>query len=504
MALRTPNPGTLYDVAIVGYGPTGALLARLLGKQGGSVAVFERAAGPYPLPRAVHFDGEVMRVFQSAGITAELEPVVRASSKGMHFVNAVGHNLMIRRAIEGLGPQGWHSNYYFHQPDLENVLRRSAETCEHVHVKHSAEVVSITEEDSFARLQVRENGHPAASDFKARFVVGCDGANSTVRGIIGLGWEDLGLKQRWLVADLVLRRPPSEYPHLADYTVQYCDPAGPMTACYVTGHRRRWEMMIRPDEAPEDVSRPDNVWKTLSRWITPEDAELERTAIYTFRSLIANGWRRGRLMIAGDAAHQTPPFLGQGLCAGIRDCANLAWKLERVLKGSSPDSLLETYESERRPHVHAFIDLAVQVGKVIQADGAAAEERDRQFQAGGPREFEYPQPQLGPGIHVGPLPAGQISVQPFLSSGMRFDDAAAGRFALVSRQADDLKGDDQARRSLEDMGGTFVADPAFGAWLAEQHAVAAIIRPDGYVFGMAADAARLPALVRELRDALSR
>jgi 3-(3-hydroxy-phenyl)propionate hydroxylase len=300
-------------------------------------------------------------------------------------------------------------------------------------------------------FQVTDRGTGSSSEFQAKYVVGCDGANSGIRRIMGSTQEDLGLQQLWLVADLILRRPQSEFPNLPDYTIQHCDPAQPMTACYVTGRRRRWEMMIRPHETPEQVADPANVWKTLSRWVGPDDAILERTAIYTFRSLIANGWRKGRLMIAGDAAHQTPPFLGQGMCAGIRDCANLAWKLERAAKETSDDSILDTYESERRPHVHAFIDLAVKVGEVIQADGPAAAERDRQFEAGGPRVFNYPQPQLGPGIHEGPLPAGQLFPQPFLSDGVRFDDAAGDGFVLVELEAIN-SADDATRKIREELG----------------------------------------------------
>jgi 3-(3-hydroxy-phenyl)propionate hydroxylase len=174
-----------------------------------------------------------------------------------------------------------------------------------------------------------------------------------------------------------------------------------MTLVYVGGNRRRWEIMLMPGDDACSIAHPDSIWRLISRWITPEDAILERAAIYTFHSVIAKGWRKGRLLLAGDACHQTPPFLGQGMCAGIRDCVNLAWKLEAILGGLARDSLLDTYESERSPHVHAFIQLAVDLGGVIQTtDAKIARTRDASFACGGPRMFDFPQPQLGPGVWI--------------------------------------------------------------------------------------------------------
>ncbi len=247
-------------------------------------------------------------------------------------------------------------------------------------------------------------GAPARS-LRARYVVGCDGARSIVRRVLGATMEDLGLHQPWLVFDALLRRDVA----LPDYTVQHCDPRRPMTSCNVTGRRRRWEIMLMPGDDPDTIARPEHVWPMLTRWIGPQDADLERCVVYTFHSVIAHGWRRGRLMIAGDAAHQTPPFLGQGMCAGIRDAANLAWKLDAVLHGRVDDSLLDTYESERAPHARAFIELAVRLGDVIQAtDPAVVERRDREFLQGETRIFEFPAPRLGPGWHSGAGVAGTV------------------------------------------------------------------------------------------------
>ena len=484
----------MLDVAIVGYGPVGALLARLLGRQGLAVRVLERAAAPYPLPRAVHFDGEVMRIFQSAGVADAMSAVTRASSHGMHFVNAEGRTLMIRRGNDGPGPQGWYHSNYFHQPDLERVLREAAESCPSVQTSFGSEVTDIEEAGDHARVTLASGG-----SLQARYVVGCDGARSLVRRLIGAEYEDLGLRQPWLVTDLVMHPGRAEALRLPNYTVQHCDPRRPMTACCVTGNRRRWEMMLLPGDDPVEIAKPGVAWKHLSRWVTPADAELERTAVYTFQSVIADRWRRGRLLIAGDAAHQTPPFIGQGMCAGIRDCANLAWKLERVLRGRSGDGLLDTYETERKPNVHAFIDLAVRVGEVIQADGDAAVARDRRFAEGAPEVFDFPPSRLGAGAHDPVLPAGELFPQPRLADGRLMDEAIGNRFAVLgSRHVIDQArpASESAWRAMDTM--EITGEPQVEHWLAERKLAAVILRPDRHIAGVAADAASLIALSQRL------
>jgi 3-(3-hydroxy-phenyl)propionate hydroxylase len=213
--------------------------------------------------------------------------------------------------------------------------------------------------------------------------------------------------------------------------------------------------------------------------------------VYTFHSVIATGWRKGRLLLAGDAAHQTPPFLGQGMCAGIRDVDNLAWKLALVIRGRAPDSLLDTYETEREPHVREFIALAVKLGDVIQTtDPAVAAERDRGFQSGAPEIFEFPAPGLGPGLHTGAgAPAGQPFPQPELADGRLLDDVIGVNFALLAKRSL-LDGADAATRARLDRTATALVDdtsPAVAAWL-EQHGTSAVLlRPDRYIVGTAID-----------------
>ena len=476
----------VFDVAIIGYGPAGAGLANLLGQAGLSVCVLEKEAAIYPLPRAIHFDGEVMRIFQSAGLRAQVEAISRPGLKGMHFVNASGETLLIRGGTAAHGPHGCANNYYFHQPELEQVLRDGVARFANVQVRLQHEVVQITQTPEHVQLAVTDLQHGGHSEVRARYVVGCDGARSLVRKEIGSQLKDLGLHQPWLVFDVLLK---DGAPSLPDHTVQHCDPVRPMTYCNVTGRRRRWEIMLMPGDDPATLVLPQTLWSLVSTWLTPAQADIERAVIYTFHSVIAQGWRKGRLLLAGDAAHQTPPFLGQGMCAALRDVANLSWKLQAVLKGRAPDALLDSYESERSPHVHAFIELAVRLGDIIQTtDPVLARERDQRFQAGQPEIFEFPSPRLGPGALVGTqTPVGQPFPQPTLADGQLLDARLGNRFAVIGRSVL-LNGVAQVTRQAWRQADVVVlpaTDPTLSAWLDKHDVDALMLRPDRYISGTA-------------------
>ncbi len=492
----------MFDVAIVGYGPVGAILANLLGQAGLAVAVFERDPDVHPLPRAVHFDGETMRVFQSAGLAEAVAALARPSSKGMHFVSASGRTLLIRRGKAGPGPHGWPSNWYFHQPLLEKALRDGVARFAGVRAFLRHEVFALDEAADHVTLRTEDLSCGTLHAFEARYVIGCDGARSLVRRLIGSTMEDLGLHQPWLVVDLLVKPGSARARRLPDHTIQRCDPARPMTAVYVGGERRRWEIMLMPGDVPAEMAHPDRLWPMLARWLGPEDATIERSAVYTFHSLIATVWRRDRLALAGDSCHQTPPFLGQGMCAGVRDAAALAWRLELVLRRGAADSLLGSYESERRPHVRAFIELAVRLGAVIQAtDATVAERRDRQFSDREPEMFDYPEPQLGPGVRDdAPPPVGVVFPQPEIGDGRQLDDAVGNRFAVIGMPGVIAAVDAGARARWEALDAAVIDAPGaeITAWLGARRAQALILRPDRYLFGLARDAAELAGLSRRL------
>ena len=440
----------MYDIAVVGFGPTGATLANLLGLQGYKVAVLERDAEPSPLPRAVHFDGEMMRVFETAGLATELLGVIRPSG-GIRHVNTAGQIMIERKPALGTGPHGWATNYLFHHPHLEAALRRGAERFADVFYD---EVRSIHQTVDSVQLETKSRV------IKAKWAVGCDGARSMVRQAIGSAHDDLGLHQPWLVVDVLMEREVD----LPVQTVQYCNPARPVTAVKGTGRRRRWEIMLMPGDVAQTMTHPENVWRVLEPWIRPGDAEIERAAVYTFHSLIAKRWRDRRIFIAGDAAHQTPPFLGQGMCAGIRDAANLAWKF-------AYPQWLDSYQSEREPHVRVYIEEALRLGAIIQTtDAQVAAERDRRYLEGGKEEMVNLSPPLGPGAHFD----GRVFPQPVLADGRRLDEAIGGyRWAVLS---------------------PFPVETALRVvpWHGDE---AIVLRPDRYVYGRAKTKAQLEKLL---------
>ncbi len=506
-----------FDVAIVGCGPVGALLANLLGQAGVSVVVIEREAAIYPLPRAIHFDGEVMRIFQSAGLCDAVEAITRPGLHGMRFVNASGETLLTRGGSALIGPHACANNHYFHQPELEAVLRAGLQRFSHVTVLAQHEVTALADTHDEVALTLQDLRSPQAgagqgvSTVHARFAIGCDGARSLVRKTMGSPNRDLGLHQPWLVFDAILNEDQADLPQLPSHTVQHCDPARPMTYCNVTGRRRRWEIMLMPGDDEAQLLRHETLWALIARWLKPGQATIERAAIYTFHSVITEGWRggqHGRLLLAGDSCHQAPPFLGQGMCAGMRDAANLAWKLALVLRGQAGDALLDTYEAERAHHVEAFVKLAVRLGDIIQTtDTALAEERDRKFLTGKPEIFEFPAPGLGPGLVArlggqgAGLPVGQTFPQPRLSNGQLLDEVLGRRFAVLAEPGllDAASAACKATWQHFDVMALPAADPPLSEWLLQHGVKAVMLRPDRYILGMARNTDELEQLATCLR-----
>ncbi len=364
-------------------------------------------------------------------------------------------------------------------------------------VRARCAVTGVTEHEDGVTIAVTDQSTGATTSVEARYLVGCDGARSLVRQIIGSELDDLGFRERWLVLDVILNQ---ERPDLGDFTVQFCNPARPATYVRGTGKRRRWEISLLPDEDAQTMEQPEQVWRLLKSWLTPEEATLERAACYTFHSAIATRWRRGRLLIAGDAAHLTPPFLGQGMCAGIRDAANLGWKLGRVLRGLDPDALLDTYQTERMPHVRAYIELAVRLGGLINTK--AAEAALAVGSAG--RDSEAPRmesiaPRLGPGLAAGwDAAAGRVAPQPVLADGMRLDDRVGYRPVLLLRRDATLMPDALDWLRQRDVAVIDDDVPGLQDWLLDLGAVAVVVRPDRYVLGAARAPDDVGALIAEL------
>src|SRR5262245_33082843 len=389
-----------YDIAIVGYGPVGQLLAILLGQRGWSVAVFEKQPATYPLPRAVHFDHEVGRILQAAGVADGLAGLTETADV-YEWRNATGETLLSFGSKEA-GMSGWPEANMFAQPELEQLLDARARSLTGVEVYRGHEVVALDAAPAAVTLQVTAPGG-RRTNVQARFVVGCDGANSFVRSHVGTTVTDLGFFFDWLIVDILPHRPKVWEP----LNIQICDPARPTTLVSGGPGRRRWEFMRLPGESIEELNTVETAWRLLAPWdVTPANATLERHTVYRFQARWADTWRKGPLLLGGgDAAHQMPPFAGQGMCSGLRDAANLFWKLDLVLAGAAPPSLLDTYPSERVPHVRATIDFSMALGKVIcTADPAEAAARDAAMIAAaaeGAPATSPPSLAIGPGVLLG-------------------------------------------------------------------------------------------------------
>ncbi|MBS0562137.1 MAG: bifunctional 3-(3-hydroxy-phenyl)propionate/3-hydroxycinnamic acid hydroxylase [Proteobacteria bacterium] len=481
------------DVAIIGCGPVGATLANLLGMQGIATIVLEREATIYNLPRAVHFDDEVMRLLQTVDLAEEMRNRVHVSP-GMKFVDDAGRLLLDWSRPMEAGPQGWHASYRFHQPELEAVLRDGMARFSCVSMRLRTEVFALDQDAGGVTLRFEDLATGEIGACRARYVVGCDGARSLVRRLMGAPMEDLGFHERWLVVDAILKRP---RPDLGDHSVQYCSRRRSATYVRGTGNRRRWEIAVHPDEDCAAMTQPAHVMKLLKSWVGPEDVALERHALYTFHSAIAPVWRSSRLLIAGDSAHLTPPFLGQGMCAGMRDAGNLAWKLGRVLRGLNDDALLDTYQSERSPHVRAYIELAVRLGGLINTKAMEAAIPASVLQGGEASKMRSIAVPLGPGVAPGWNGiARQIAPQPLLADGRRLDDAVGYRFAALMLPEFDRSLPAHARDRLAERDVAIVQDnsPATSSFLRSADASAILVRPDRYVLGAVRSIQELTAL----------
>ena len=267
----------------------------------------------------------------------------------------------------------------FNQPALEARLEARAAELPSITVRRGVEAVALTQDVDGVTISARDRDG-AAVEVRSRYAVGCDGANSTIRQLLDIPSTDLGFFYDWLIVDVILNEPRVYDP----INVQVCDPARPTTAVSGGPGRRRWEFMRLPTESLDDLNDADAAWELLAAWdVTPQNATLERHAVYTFSARHAERWRRGRVLLAGDAAHLMPPFAGQGMCSGIRDAANLAWKLDTVLAGRSSAAVLDSYEEERLPHARGVIDLSIELGKIICVpDPAEAAARDEIMSAG--------------------------------------------------------------------------------------------------------------------------
>jgi 3-(3-hydroxy-phenyl)propionate hydroxylase len=488
-------------VVIVGAGPVGLAAATLLGQYGVDCLVLDRWEGVYPQPRAVHLDDEIYRVLVRLGIGDQFAAVSRPT-RGLQLID---RNRRVFATFDRAGDRGRHGHpraNMFDQPELEHLLRSNLADQTTVSLRGSVEVTGIAQ-DGRGRVRVdftdRLTDEPES--VLATYVLGCDGANSLVRAAIGATMEDLKFEQRWLVVDVASMVELDQW----EGVHQVCDPDRAATYMRIGDTRYRWEFRLLPGETAADFQSIEALRPLIGPWvegIPSEQLELVRVAEYTFRAQLADVWRDRNVFLLGDAAHLTPPFIGQGLCAGVRDSMNLSWKIAGVLSGDLPESVLDTYEVERKPHARALIRLAKLIGVSMTRGGGAG---DLLRRAVAPRlhwvpglrdrllDSETPalrRSELVEGRRPGKSLNGRLCPNALLSEDVRYDDVTRGGFVFVSGAPLSPQ-----QRAVLAGRGTEVLEVEPGSpldtWLNDGNAVAALVRPDFTVLRAGRDVAGL-------------
>lgn len=474
----TPDAPPGVDVLVVGGGPVGVAVALVAAHRGLSARVLERSDDVYQLPRAIVMDDEVQRVFQGLGLGEGLAALT-TPLRGAEFVDVAGRRIVgIEMPEPVVGPLGQHLLVAYDQPELEAWLRDRAQAAG-VDLRLGVTVTAVGQDDARAWADTGGERHTG------RWLVAADGAASPTRKALGIEFEDQGFDQEWLVVDLDVTDDEART-SLPDLVQQICDLDRPTT--YVPGHGRyrRWEFQLQEGEDPVALAEPATVWRLLDEWVEPHQAVLRRAVVYRFHATVAARFRADRIFLAGDAAHQMPPFLGQGLGAGLRDAANLGWKLEAVAAGRASDRLLDSYKVERRPHSAATVAHAVATGRLIdQFAGRVDSGTPEDAAYGGGRSL----PHLIAGLVTGDHPlVGHQVPQPAPG----WDDRLGPGWAVLARRPEVVA---EAAARLD--AAVVLLAPSELADLVEEDG-AAVVRPDRNVAAVADSPAALAAAVAEL------
>jgi 3-(3-hydroxy-phenyl)propionate hydroxylase len=539
--LRTDS----YDVVIVGLGPTGLTLAHLLGARGVSVLALEREPQFYGQARAVYTDDECMRIFQAARVADELSADMVLDGPAQWVL---GDGRVLAQFMPRARPYGWTASNFFYQPFLETKLEALLARYPNVVAQRGREVVGFEEAAGGVRIM-----HAASAGYhygeatpkaaspeeietvRARWLVGCDGGRSYVRTELGIRMVGESFPEPWLVVDIRAKDGEECFRHMPYFNF-YCDPKHPAVSCPQPRGHHRFEFRLLPGQTKEHMEDPATVRALLGRHIDVDKVEILRKLVYTFNALVAERWRKGRVLLAGDAAHMTPQFMGQGMSSGVRDAHNLAWKLTSVLGGQASERLIDSYESERKPHAKEMIDASVRMKNFVSLQNptkAALRNVLVRTVLMTPKLRDYirevrfkPTPTYPQGSYLGlprkgrkgaegrPLP--QPSVRSFDGRPMLLDDVLGEGFALMGYAADPCAAlDADSTSALEALGARFVTLYPVGgrpqgydvarstapgvvevedmsgegiAWLRETGARpghVAVIRPDKFVYALA-------------------
>ncbi len=489
-----------YDVAIIGYGPTGATAANLLGQRGLRVLVIERDPDVYSRARAISTDEEVMRVWQSVGLADRLQhdmlpdrPLAFVGADGSPFVH-----LEITPRGAGHPPQ-----QFLYQPAVDQVLREGVDRFPNVEVLLEHECLRVINRADDVELMLADLRTDSFKRIRASYVIAADGGASPTRGQLGVGYSGRTYAERWVVIDTKVLREWDAHDRLRFH----CNPDRPTVDCPTPLAHHRWEYPARTDEDEEKLVSEQEIWKVLrDQGITPEHVKILRAVIYSHHVRVADRWRIGRVFLAGDAAHAMPPWIGQGMSAGVRDAANLCWKIAAVINGQAPDSLLDSYQTERKPHVTEVTRRAVLTGRLItERNKVVAAVRNHSVRAltslpGVAYLFQkllwIPDARFRDGFLAGGRhgAVGWQIPQPWITDAtgttMRLDDVLGGRWAILHTGAAPAGTEAWTVLGVPTIR---ISEPTLLRWLHRKKSAAVVVRPDGFIYAAAESGRRLPA-----------
>jgi 3-(3-hydroxy-phenyl)propionate hydroxylase len=488
-----------YDVAVIGYGPTGATAANLLGRLGLKVLVIERDPDVYGRARAISTDEEVMRIWQSVGLADRLQQDM-LPDRPLNFVDAAGVPFIdMKIAPRGSGhpPQ-----QFLYQPAVDHVLRAGVQRFSNVEVLVEHECLRVLPHGDEVELMLADLRTDTFKRLHASYVIAADGGSSPTRGQLGVGYSGRTYTERWVVIDTKVLKEWDAHDRLRFH----CNPARPTVDCPTPLGHHRWEYPARECEDDQELLRDEAIWQVLGdQGITPEHVKILRAVIYSHHVRVADRWRAGRVFLAGDAAHAMPPWIGQGMSAGVRDAANLCWKLAAVVRGQAPDALLDSYQAERKPHVTEVTRRACLAGRIITERNriiAAARNhvfrtvsRLRALEARLQRLTWIPDARYADGFFTtaSHRAVGWQIPQPWVTDAhgvkIRLDDLLGGQWTILHAGESPT-----GVRAWTEVGVPTVpiSEPTLVAWLRRKKAAAVVLRPDGFIYAATESGHPLP------------
>lgn len=494
--MTTPDT---YDVAVIGYGPTGATAANLLGQAGLKVVVIERDPDVYGRARAISTDEEVMRIWQSVGLADRLQQDM-LPDRPLNFVDTDGVPFIdLKIAPRGAGhpPQ-----QFLYQPAVDHVLREGVQRFAGVDVLLEHECLRVLPTSDGVELMLADLRTDTFKRFRASYVIAADGGSSPTRGQLGVGYTGRTYSERWVVIDTKVFKEWDAHDRLRFH----CNPARPTVDCPTPLGHHRWEYPARAGEDDDELLREEAIWKVLGdQGITRENVKILRAVIYSHHVRVADRWRVGRVFLAGDAAHAMPPWIGQGMSAGVRDVANLCWKLAAVVQGRAPESLLDSYQAERKPHVVDVTRRACFAGRIItERNRAIALVRNHVLRAltrlpgldtRVQRLTWIPDARYREGFFAAAThrAVGWQIPQPWVTDAtgatVRLDDVLGGRWTILHVGEFPAGAHAWAELGVPTLQ---VTEPTLIGWLQRKKAAAVVLRPDGFIYAAAESGQPLP------------